>query len=442
MKTDHLYQAVNRRDLLRGALAASAVSPLALRRRDVLAQASPTAAPEELTIGYYDWLQAFFRSPLDRFNADFAALPIAARTLDSAGGPTLYLMEAEDQRSSYDFLLGPTPFVEMQALVDAGAIEPWDPYLPAGLLDDLPAAIRAEGSIDGKLYSWPFVFEPVCQGWNPEIVEKAGLDPAHAPVDWDEYIANATTVQQSGAAPYGCSYDLLPWRSLIPIAHSFSSDVYEPDGTFAWTSDAAVAALEVMRRMTEVASPDVLAGNAWSYNEGRAGYLVSWMADHLIQTATWPDPGLVRVARMPVPPDGAGGILFWCTGALLPTYGQHKAEAAAYMDALTHDEDVYRFAITGEPDGVASRTGQLPVYSSTWEQYADAPPAWLADAPWVAGVRDWLEDAESIHPTKIGFDQFFLPNEKIVAYLKGEETDARAALQEYKNQVDELMKAT
>jgi ABC-type glycerol-3-phosphate transport system substrate-binding protein len=310
------------------------------------------------------------------------------------------------------------------------------------LLDDLPAAIRAEGSIDGKLYSWPFVFEPSCQGRNAAIVSKAGLDPDRAPADWDEYIANATTVQQSGAAPYGCTFDIFPWRSLIPIAHSFSADIYEPDGTFAWTSDAAVSALEVMRRMTELANPDVVTGNSQFYSVEGAGYLFSWMANHMLQSASWPDPGRVRVARMPVPPGGTGDTLFWCTGALLPTYGGHKPEAAAYMDAITHDEDVYEFAITGGPEGLGSRTGQLPVYDSVWAQYTNSPPAWLVDAPWMSGIRDWLEDAAFIQPSKLGFNQFFLNNAEIVTYLKGEETDARAALKAYKDRVDALLAAS
>jgi hypothetical protein len=151
MTSERLSQAVNRRQLMRWAVATGAVVSPALRHSAAAAQASPTAVPEQLTIGYYDWIPVAYRSPLSAFNDEFAALPIASRSLDPLGGASPHVTEAEDRRSSYDFVLGTTPFVQLRALVDAGAIEPWDPYLPDGLLEDLPAAIRAEGSFDGKL---------------------------------------------------------------------------------------------------------------------------------------------------------------------------------------------------------------------------------------------------------------------------------------------------
>ena len=58
-----------------------------------------------------------------------------------------------------------------------------------------------------------------------------------APKNWDEYIANAKTVQESGAAPFGCTFDFHAWRSLIPITHSISTDVYDENGLFMWNSD-------------------------------------------------------------------------------------------------------------------------------------------------------------------------------------------------------------
>ena len=44
-----------------------------------------------------------------------------------------------------------TPFVEMRQFIDAGVIEPWDPYIPKEMLDDLIPSIREECTVDGKL---------------------------------------------------------------------------------------------------------------------------------------------------------------------------------------------------------------------------------------------------------------------------------------------------
>ena len=56
-----------------------------------------------------------------------------------------------------------TPFVEMASLIKAGVIEPWDDYIPKDVLDDMLPSIRAECTVDGKLYSWPFLLDIIVQ---------------------------------------------------------------------------------------------------------------------------------------------------------------------------------------------------------------------------------------------------------------------------------------
>ena len=140
-----------------------------------------------------------------------------------------FLAEAAEQTSTWDMYIGVTPFLEMIQMVESDVIEPWDPYLPEGLLDSMIAPIREEGSYNGQFYVWPFLLDVIVQGWNSEIVEAAGLDPEVAPTTWDEYLANAQKIVDSGAAPFGCTFDYHAWRSLLPITHSISLDVYDPE---------------------------------------------------------------------------------------------------------------------------------------------------------------------------------------------------------------------
>ena len=54
-------------------------------------------------------------------------------------------------------------------------------------------------------------------------------------------------------------FDAHAWRSLLPITHSISLDVYDKEtGLFMWNSDPAVEALEIIKRMMPLANPDVL----------------------------------------------------------------------------------------------------------------------------------------------------------------------------------------
>lgn len=127
--------------------------------------------------------------------------PTLTKVLQDGGvkveiGPTsgfsfdVFVNEAKNKASTWDAYTGVTPFLEMISLAETGTIEPWDPYLPAGALDDLLPATRAEGtyqaSTDTKpgLYVWPFLLDVIVQGWHHGVVAKAGLDPEKAPATW------------------------------------------------------------------------------------------------------------------------------------------------------------------------------------------------------------------------------------------------------------------
>jgi len=123
---------------------------------------------------------------------------------------------------------------------------------------DIIPSILNEVTYQGHIWSWPFLLDIIIQARNAELVQKAELDPEHTPVTWDEPISMAKTVVDKKAAPLGVTFDAHGWRSLAPITHTFSPNVYYGPGLFDFTSDAALNALEVMKRMKELANPNVL----------------------------------------------------------------------------------------------------------------------------------------------------------------------------------------
>ena len=134
-----------------------------------------------------------------------------------------------------------TPFVEMAQLIEAGVIEPWDNYIPEAVMNDIIPSIRNECTVHGQLYGWPFLLDIIVQARNGELVQKAGLDPEHSPRTWDELISMAKTVVDKKAAPFGVTFDAHGWRSLAPITHTFSPNVYYGPGLFDFTSDAGAS---------------------------------------------------------------------------------------------------------------------------------------------------------------------------------------------------------
>ena len=344
-----------------------------------------------------------------------------------------FVAEAKKKKSTWDVYVGMTPFVEMGALIESGTIEPWDKYIPKSVLADLIPSIRQEATYKGHIWSFPFLLDIIIQAWNGELVKKAGLDPNKAPKTWDEFIANAKKVVSSKAAPYGAVFDAHGWRSLAPIAHTFSTNVYTPEGLFDFTSDAVVNALEIMKRLMEVAPKNILEEgkvdggvNTTPDEEAFAGrqaaYYVKYQNAPTRFAGTWPDPKVLHIAGLPKARSG-GGTVFWNTGAALFKYGENKQQAADYMEFLTYDTRIWQHALGKDVRGAS---GQLSPYQSHWAKWTKSPPPWMAD--WAFTVRKELATSKAIRTHKFGLTQFVIGKPAWEAYLKGDEKNPKKAL--------------
>src|SRR6185369_14315218 len=161
--------------------APAAAAPTAMAEATA-APAAATAAPaagtatRPLTPTFYQWIVDLHPS-LPKVNEQFPGLNFQIAPV-AGFGIERFVAEGKNKESSWDVYVGMTPFVEMKALIKAGVIEPWDQYIPKDVLDDLIPAIREECTVDGKLYSWPFLLDITGMGWNSEQTEKAGITAA------------------------------------------------------------------------------------------------------------------------------------------------------------------------------------------------------------------------------------------------------------------------
>ena len=56
------------------------------------------------------------------------------------------------------------------------------------------------------------------------------------------------------------------------------------------------------------------------------------------------------ISRLPAPEGGAGGTVFWDTGAVLFKYGKNKQQAVDFFTALSTDERIWQNSVVGDPD--------------------------------------------------------------------------------------------
>jgi ABC-type glycerol-3-phosphate transport system substrate-binding protein len=310
-------------------------------------------------------------------------------------------------------------------------------------------SIREECTVDGKLYSWPFLLDIIVQGYNTAITGKAGL-PDTPPGNWDEYLANSKAVLDSGAARYGCTFDAHGWRSLAPITHSISTDVYymlEGDASgvplFDFTSEPALQALEIMKQMLELSSANALQPGTTdggvnqtpdevAFAAQQVAYYIKYQNAPLRMAGTWTDPTALRLGALPKAQGGEGATVFWTTGACLFKWGQNKEKAAEYMKALTYDAKIWQDSIAGSSAG---HPGHLPPFKSVYAQWEQEKPDWLQQETWVPLVRSQLDVAKAIPNHAFGLQQFVLGQPVWEKYLKGEVADPMAAMQETKDLV-------
>jgi ABC-type glycerol-3-phosphate transport system substrate-binding protein len=434
---------LDRQELLRrGAAAGLAVPAVSFLFGAGSAFASASARP--LTPTFYQWIYNIHPDIPGAINKQYAKThKLDAKIAPVQGfGIERFVAEAKQKKSTWDVYVGMTPFVEMAQLIAAGVIEPWDKYMPAAVKRDIIPSILKEVSYQGHIWSWPFLLDIIVQARNADIVAKAGLDPEHNPKTWDELISMAKTVVDKKAAAFGVTFDAHGWRSLAPITHTFSPNVYYGPGLFDFTSPAAVNALEVMKRMKELANPNVLepgrtdAGvndtpDEEAFAARQVAYYVKYQNAPIRFAATWPDPSKLRMAGLPKQPGGAGATVFWTTGSALFKYGQNKEQAADYLRFLTYNQTLWQRSLGTALKG--NHAGQLAPYSSLWNRWSKNPPTWLPE--WGPLVFNQLKVSRAIRTNKFGLQQFVIGQPYWEKYLKGDEKNPKKALLAAKNAV-------
>jgi multiple sugar transport system substrate-binding protein len=422
-----------------GGLLAVSLAPAAALAAPTLASpvsAAPfqQAAARPLTPTFYQWIVDLHPS-LPQVNDAFkATAPLNFQIAPVQGfGIDRFVAEARDKSSTWDVYVGMTPFVEMSSLIAADVIEPWDNYIPQDVLNDLIPSIRNECTVDGKLYSWPFLLDIITLGWNAGQSSQAGINSM--PMTWNDLLTDSQQIISSGTAPYGVVFDAHGWRSLAPITHSISTNTYTSDLFFDFTSDPALQALDIMKQMKALSAPNIL--NAGTTDAGvnntpdedafaaqQATYFVKYQNAPLRFAATWPDPSQLQLGPLPKPQGGEGATVFWTTGACLFKYGQNKDQAAAYMKSLTYNPGIWKDSIAGTP---TSHPGQIPSYQSFYTAWAASTPDWMQD--WVPLVLDQLKVAKAIPNQKFGLTQFNIGQPFWEKYLTGEESNPKVAMQ-------------
>jgi multiple sugar transport system substrate-binding protein len=449
---EHILREAARQDLAAGRidrrafLTRSMVAGLGLAGVGTIAKStmgSALAADRPLTPTFYQWIQDLHPG-IPAVNAKFPGINYQIAPVEGFGIER-FVAEAKNKQSTWDVYVGQTPFVEMTSFIKADVIEPWDNYIPKEIIDDILPSIRADCTVDGKLYSWPFLLDVIGSSWHSGITTKAGL-PDAAPATWEEFLASSKKVVDSKAAPWGATFDAHGWRSLVPITHSMSTKCYTPEGLFDFTSEPAIEALKLMKQIMAFSNPDILleggsdAGvngtpDEVAFAAQRVAYFFKYFNAPFRMAASWDDPKLLHLGALPKFANGEGSTVFWTTGCALFKHGQNKEKAVEYIKSLTYDKQIWKDSIVGTKSG---HPAQLPPYASIYADWSANKPDWMP--PFVSLIRGQLDRAKAIDNNLFGLNQFVIGKPLWESYLKGEESNPKVAMQKVVDAVKAEMK--
>ncbi len=403
--------------------------------------ARPRASSGMANLGFYSWILDFNPqiTPLTKeYNAKNKDAQVQISVAPTTNFSTQkFLLEARRHTSSWDVYVGMTPFVEMAQLQAAGAIEPWDAYMPASVVADMPAPVREEGTINGKIYDWPMLLDISGMQWRKSMFKAAGV--TQPPATWEEFTATARKISAAklrNGTVAGATYDWHPWRSIMPVAHSISLDVYTPEGYPNFKSPVFVQAYKILKGIVPYAPKDffspgtaVEAGtiDEVAFKSSRVAMIVKYANTAIHASAIW---GLndLGIGRLPKPASGgAGGSVFWDTGSGLFKYGGNKQAVANWLHFLLNDERFWTKEVVS--------SGQIPPFNSVYAKIKGKAP------DWIYGAHDQLKFSKAIPNSVYGFSlglngamlSTFLP------YLKGQ-MSAQEALSKANDQFQQQLK--
>ena len=220
---------------------------------------------------------------------------------------------------------------------------------------------------DGEYFQMPWKSNPVMIFYNKDMFTAAGLDAENPPLgSYDEFLATARTLVQSGAAPnaiypsptgefYQSLFDFYP----LYAAETGGTPLVE-DGAATFASDAGVTVAEFWRTLYDegLASNEQYQGDSFADGQAAMAIVGPW-AISVYKDVNW--------GSVPVPT--STGV------AADEVYTFSDAKNIGLYTACENPEtawDVLKFSTSEEQDGkLLEMTGQMPLRQNLSETYAD-----------------------------------------------------------------------
>lgn len=293
-------------------------------------------------------------------------------------------LEARKGESSYDVLLGPTPFGVVGALAKAEAIADIGDLIPEQLRGQMPDSVLSEVTApDDKVYAFPFWQDVIGFLYNKELLSAAGLSAP--PASWDDLTSGLAAVKSKlsgGSFGYGADWNWAT-RLFLPILATLTDRPYADNGTIDMDSPAALDALTILNDLVGYMPPSASKelGSAEAFQAGKVVMTTYWQAQYFrAQEAGLAEAQLGMGANLA---GSRNSTVFWSTVALFPAASPKIELAMEFVTTALLGEHSIEQSINSAGrflplDGIADRypDWMRPMY----EQMLNGSPLPLNDS--------------------------------------------------------------
>ena len=305
------------------------------------------------------------------------------------------------------------------ALVSRNVLKPYGPEALAVLGDDFgsdfPEELWSVGEINGQRYSVPLDVHPLIMFYNKDLFEQAGIEPPGAePWTREQFEDALAKLEAINVTPLSLGTAFQAGALFQALIRQYGGSLTDPEGkTATYNSDAGVKALEKIKELRDKYTPDVSGTGDPEVNlfkEGNVGMVFHgpWWISDLEKLDFVGFAPLPTIGDQPATWGGSHHL------ALTTEDPTQQAAAAVWIKWLSDNSSGWAAA------------GQVPARQSV----RDDPNLSSVAGP-IAAVA---ESANMVKlPTEAAglegalWDQF---GPVIDAYLAGDVTDAKAALDE------------
>jgi len=301
-----------------------------------------------------------------------------------------------------DYLGGATPAdvymsgpVLMREQLGLGFVRPLDEFARRAsgsfdLADFFERLIRAstwsgrfgDGLGTGSLLAIPVNWESYNLAYMPELLASAEVE---VPETWEEFFAAAAAV--AGRVPGAKGFGQRGAEAWHTIYTGFATQLwscggrdFDPDGSCAIASDAAVEVARTLSDAIRVAGPPDWTSQAWyelaiDFANGNYGLLVD--SDHYV--AYFENPRLSNVmgkVRYALPPAGPGGIRrpnMWMWSMVMNARSEVPEAAWEFMTWASSPEFLTRAALQGNMNPTRQSTWADPEFAERASQWHEFP---------------------------------------------------------------------